>query len=318
MASTAAARAELCRLRRDIARIEGRLAEADRMLLGNAAEGPGDAVRADTGDVRIDGRNCPQDFRPPEKRGRLRLGFAALDAILGGGLPLAALHEIRARESRDCGAMSGFALALVARLAEAGGAPRILWISEADCRRETGSLYAPGLVALGLDPALFVEVAARTGTEALWAFEAALACRGLSAAICELRQPSLDLTATRRCALRAREAGVTGFLLRLGSPAEPSAAELRFRLAPAPAGQIGSYAAGIGRMAWNLALEKNRGGRTGTFTLEWNAHERRFAESGAEPGAGAGRGEGRAHPQPLPAAVADRPPAAAAGFRRLS
>ena len=293
------------------------------MLLDNAPEGPGGAVRADTGDVRIDGRNCPQDFRPPERRGRLRLGFAALDTILGGGLPLATLHEIRARESRDGGAASGFALALIARLAEAGEAPRILWISEADCRRETGSLYAPGLVALGLDPALFVQVAARTGTEALWAFEAALACRALSAAVCELRQASLDLNVTRRCALRAREAGVTGFLLRVGGHAEPSAAELRFRLAPAPAGQIGRYAAGIGRMAWTLALEKNRGGCTGTFMVEWNAHERRFAESRARSAAErvAARGAGRADSQPLPAAATDRPPhpaAAGRGLRRAS
>ncbi len=309
MASIAVARAELCRLRRDIARIEGRLAEADRMLLDNAPEGPGGAVRADTGEVRIDGRNRSQGFRPPEKRGRLPLGFAALDRILGGGLPLATLHEIRAGESRDGGAASGFALALIARLAEAGENSRILWISEADCRRETGSLYAPGLVALGLDPALFVQVAARSETEALWAFEAALACRALSAAICELRQASLDLTATRRCALRAREAGVTGFLLRLGGHVEASAAELRFRLAALPAGQIGRFPTGIGRMAWRVALEKNRGGPTGAFALEWNAYERSFAERG--------EGKRRAHPQPLPAAPLDRPALAAGAENSL-
>ena len=132
-----------------------------------------------------------------------------------------------------------------------------LWISEADARRETGGLYAPGLAALGLDPARVVEVAVRTETEALWAFEAALSCRGLGVAVCELRQASLDLSATRRCALRARESGVTGFLLRLGKArAEPSAAELRFGVSPAPAGEIGGFAAGIGRMAWRLDAGK--------------------------------------------------------------
>ena len=189
------------------------------------------------------------------------------------------------------------------------------------CARETGGLYAPGLVALGLDPARIVEVAVESETEALWAFEAALACRGLGAAVCEMRRVSLDLSATRRCALRAREAGVTGFLLRLASPAEASAAELRFRLSPAPAGRIGGFSAGIGRMAWRLALEKNRSGRTGVFTLEWNAHERRFAERRA--------GTEHADPEPLPAAASHRPPhpsaaggagrsGFAAGFRRAS
>ena len=219
MATNAAAQMELCRLRRDIARMEGRLAEADRLVLDNAAsEAPAAGLK------------------PRQRHGSLRLGVASLDALIGGGLPLATLHEIRTRESRDGGAAAGFALALLARLAEAGGVPSVLWISEADALRETGGLYAPGLVALGLDPARIVEVAVESETEALWAFEAALACRGLGAAVCEMRRVSLDLSATRRCALRAREAGVTGFLLRLASPAEASAAELRFRLSPAPAG----------------------------------------------------------------------------------
>ena len=320
MAVKAAARAELCRLRRDIARIEGRLAEADRLVLDSAGAEPSGRVTGmyaspETGRGGALPRAAP--FRPRDRRGRLRLGFDALDRMLGGGLPLATLHEIRARESRDGGAAAGFALALVARLAEAGEGPKILWISEADCRRETGGLYAPGLLALGLDPGCIVQVATRSETEALWAFEAALACRGLGVAVCELRQASLDLTATRRCVLRAREAGVTGLLLRLASRTEPTAAELRFRLAPAPAGQIGDFAAGVGRMAWTLGLEKNRGGRTGVFTVEWKAHERCLAERSAKRNRwSAGQGEGwrRADPQPLPAAPPHRPhPPAEAG-----
>jgi protein ImuA len=288
MATPTAARAELCRLRRDIARMEGRLAEADRLVLAPAAAADGNT----------------EDFglRPRERRGQLSLGAAALDELLGGGLPLATLHEIRAAETRDGGAAAGFALAVLARLAAAHGATSVLWISEADARRETGQLYPPGLAALGLDPARIVEVAARTQTEALWAFEAALACRGLGAAVCEMRQVSLDLSATRRCVLRAREAGVTGFLLRLGSRAEPSAAELRFRLSPAPAGTIGGFASGVGRMAWRLALEKSRGGRRGVLTVEWNAHERCFAERARR-----SLGKEYTHSQRLPAAIVDRP-----------
>ncbi len=290
MASIAVARAELCCLRRDIARIEGRLAEADRLVLDSPA--PPSGGRAAVAAAASAG------FRPRERRGRLRLGLARLDDILDGGLPLAALNEIRVGQSRDGGVAAGFVLALLARLAEAGGVPSAVWLSEADARREAGGLHAPGLLALGLDPGRIVEVAARDEGEALWAFEAALACRGLGAAVCELRQPSLDLTATRRCALRARETGVAGFLLRLAGAAEPSAAELRFRLSPAPAGTIGRFAAGVGRMAWRLALEKSRGWRTGEFDVEWNAHERCFAE------AGEGR---RADPQPRIAAASHGP-----------
>ena len=317
MASTAAAKAELCRLRRDIARIKGRLAEADRLVLDSAlADGSGGGTCTSSLGPNSDvsqfgeGREKPSPnraapSRPRERRGRLRLGHSALDGLLGGGMSLAALHEIRARESRDGGAAAGFVMALLSRLAKAGGLSTILWISEAECRRETGGLYAPGLLALGLDPARVVHVAAHTKADALWAFEAGLACRGLGAAVCELRQAALDLSATRRCALRAREAGVTGFLLRLGSQAEPSAAELRFRLAPAPAGRIGRFAAGVGCMAWHVALEKNRGGRTGVFMVEWNGYERCFAERG--------EGKKRADPQPMLAAPPHRPAPPAPG-----
>jgi protein ImuA len=240
------------------------------------------------------------------RRRRLPLGLSAIDRKIGGGLALAALHEIRTRESRDCGAASGFALALIARLAAADGKNSMLWISEAGSRRETGRLYAPGLAALGVDPARVVEVAARCTAEALWAFEAALSCRGLGVAVCELRQASLDLSATRRCALRARGAGVTGLLLRLAAPPEPTAAELRFCVSAAPAGQVGAFVAGIGRTSWRLMLEKSHGGRTGRFLVGWNADERCFAEPARK---------GRPHPQPLPAASVDGP-AAESGAER--
>jgi protein ImuA len=288
MAAIAGARAALERLRRDIACIEGRSAAADRLILDSEAFSGGIVEHVEA---------AAAGFKPRPRRGKLRLGHGGLDAVLGGGLPLAALHEVRVRESRDGGAAAGFAMALLARLVEAGGVSSVVWISEADARREAGSLYAPGLLALGLDPGRIVEVAARSESEALWAFEAALACRGLGVAVCELRQPSLEPGATRRCALRAREAGVTGLLLRLAGKAEPSAAELRFRASPAPAGTVGGFVGGVGRTAWRLALEKSRNGRTGEFTLEWNAYERSFAEPA----------ERRADFEPRAAAPLNRP-----------
>lgn len=293
-----AAQAELCRLRRTVAEIEGRFAGADRLVLDPAAGLP--AAPAATG------------LRSRPRQGRLKLGVRHLDALMGGGLPLATLHEIRAAQSRDGGAAAGFIMALATRLAAAGGASSLLWISEADARHEAGELYAPGLAALGLDPAIIVEIATRTQSDALWAFEAALACPGVGLAVCELRQASLDLSTTRRCALRARNAGVTGLLLRLNTEAETSAAELRFRLSSAPATTIGRFDAGIGRMAWNLTLEKSRIGPTGAFMVEWNAYDRSFAEYRA--------GDRDADSQPVSATPPHRPayPPAQPGFRYAS
>jgi len=322
MASAATARGVLCRLRRDIARIEGRLAAADRLAF--ASEGgvgeDSDAVAGQSGGPVLPAASLAERFS---------LGLPSLDAVLGGGLARAALHEIRAAESRDEPAASGFALALVARLcaqqdAATGDtmkppgklldrAPDILWISEAGSRREAGALYAPGLAALGLDPGRIVEVAARRPGEALWAFEAGLSCAGLAAVICQVRRPAMrgpdkafDLAATRRLALKAREAGVCGLLVRLAAPVEPGAAQTRWRIVAAASGPAGHFAGGIGRTAWRLRLEKNRGGRTGAFTVEWNPHEHCFERSGG----GAGRKGAPAHPQPVAALSSHRPTAA--------
>ncbi|MGH6925838.1 MAG: hypothetical protein ACRED5_19090, partial [Propylenella sp.] len=149
MARTAMAQAELSRLRRDIAKIEGRLADEERLILDAsgaahrfASEAPGatsgsasSASISTSGGASAGGefyanrreQNGPLGLRPRARRGRLSLGVARLDAALGGGLPLATLSEVRADESRDGGAAAGFVLALAARLAAAGGEPSIVW-----------------------------------------------------------------------------------------------------------------------------------------------------------------------------------------------
>lgn len=230
-------------------------------------------------------------------------GVARLDAMLGGGLALGELHEIRAAESRDGACAAGFMVALMAQ-GDGAGAPQgaIVWISEADRRREAGELYPAGLAALGLDPGRIVRIAAPRTADALWTFEAALACRGVAFAVCEVRRQArcLDLTATRRLALRAQTSGATGLLLRLAEVPEPTAALTRFLIAPAPSGSsvAGAGSHFGGRPAWRVGLEKGRFGRTGDFHLEWDAGQRCFAEQGAAhdkpDGRASGGGDGSA------------------------
>ena len=78
----------------------------------------------------------------------------------------------------------------------------------------------------------------------------------------------LDLTASRRLALRAAEAGVMGLLLRQTDRPEPGAATTRWLVAPRPAAATDDFPAGIGNPAWRLVLERNRHGATGTF--DWS------------------------------------------------
>lgn len=242
----------------------------------------------------------------------LPFGLPTLDRRLGpaGGLALGALHEIVCDGARDGAAASGFAGALLARLTTRR-AGRLVWITTAEARRETGRLHAQGLRLFGLDPARLVEVAAERPEEALWAFEEALGCRGSAAVVAEIpgAPAVLDLTATRRLALRAAPTGdgIGGFglLLRVGGRAQTTAAATRWRVATAPSRPFPGFADGLGRPAFRLDLEKNRDGRLGRFDLEWDPHVRRFGSLPAHSGGAS-------------APSFDRPTASADGGRLLA
>jgi protein ImuA len=214
----------------------------------------------------------------PTDRARLPFGIRPLDAMLSGGLRCDALHEIRSETTRNSIAAAGFAVALLARLGKGDRRP-VLLVSEVGALDEAGHPYGPGLDRFGLDSAKLVIVRSRRPAETLWVFEEALRCRALAAVLAEIRghPRQFDLTASRRLALRTHESGVMGLLLRQASAAEPSAATTRWHVAPRPAAILDDFAAGIGRPAWRLSLERNRNGRTGIFDLEWNHGSRAFA-----------------------------------------
>lgn len=234
----------------------------------------------------LEGRSVAEVFDGGAPRARdasLAFGIPALDARLGpiGGLACGALHEIVCDDARDAAAVTGFTAALLARLlARRDG--RLVWITTAEARRETGPLHAPGLRLFGLDPARLVAVAAERPEEALWAFEEALAAPGSVAVVAEIpgNPAVLDLTATRRLALRAAagENGPGGFglLLRVGGRPQTTAAATRWRVSAAPSRALAGFHDGLGRPAFRLDLEKNRDGRLGRFDLEWDPHARRF------------------------------------------
>jgi protein ImuA len=275
----------LLRLRREIAAIEGqpvRFEEMDRGL-GSEADRESDSGGNEEGTHRRGSASSPSlPFRPRRSGMVLPFGIAPLDGMLAGGLRRNALHEIRCETTRDAGAATAFTAAILARLSAENSRP-ILWVTEAAVLRETGLPYGAGLDRFGLDTRKLILVRVRRPGEALWAFEEGLRCGGLAGAIAEIRGASkkLDLTASRRLALRARESGVLGLLLRQAGPAEPGAALTRWLVSPRPAGTVDDFATGIGRPAWRLQLERNRLGMTGSFDVEWDHGTSRFLR--AEP-----------------------------------
>ncbi len=293
------ARDSFARLRRRIAEIEGRPvvhesvgAEPQSPPFPLAREGRG-------------GGFCP-DFQggyghSSKAANALPLALPPLDRLLAGGLSRNALHEVRSETTRDAAVATGFAAALIARLATIDRRP-VLWVAEASALSEAGLPYGAGLDRFGTDSSRLILVRVNKPAEALWVFEEGLTCRGLAAVLAEIRgNPRvLDLTATRRLALRAEGSGVMGLLLRQSGEAQASAAETRWSVAPLPAAVSDDYPAGIGRPSWRLTLERNRHGTTGTADVEWDHDRRAFAEAPAHSRSVAAAPVDRPHPAPAP------------------
>ena len=214
---------------------------------------------------------------------RLSFGLEGLDALFAaGGLACGSLHEVVSAESRNAGALSGVALALLAKvMAARSGA--VLWVLDPLAGREAGLLHGPGLLRFGVDPARLIAVRPRRTEELLWAMEEGARASVLAAVVGEVQgaQKTLDLTATRRLLLRAQTSGVPVFLVRHGAAFEPTAALTRWCVTPghsqAPALLRSGPHEAIGEAAWTVELTRNRDGRSGRLDLEWRHAERRFA-----------------------------------------
>ncbi|NOT42144.1 MAG: hypothetical protein HOP13_16840, partial [Alphaproteobacteria bacterium] len=160
-----------------------------------------------------------------DRRAHVETGVAGIDATLGGGLMLGAVHELMPKTAGDLTAAAGFAFALAAR-GQAKTA-HTLYIQHDFTAAEYGRPYLPGLHAAGIDTLIYLNVP--RAEDVLWAMGEALKCRGFAAVIAEFPAQTrvLDLTMTRRLALAAQDGGALGLILRHGRDIEPNAATTR-------------------------------------------------------------------------------------------
>lgn len=222
-----------------------------------------DALRRAVADIEANSAARPG-------RNAVSLGVSAVDATLGGGLALDAVHEISPSAPAHCGAAAGFALALATL---ACSRRHVLWIQQDFAAMETGELYGPGLDLLGLPMRQLVVLRVAQARDALWAMEEALACSAVATVITELANDgaSADLTATRRLSLAAADGGALGLLLRHRMSPMPSAAMTRWEITSAPG--LRDRFGGLGLTAFTLSLVRNRRGPTGRWLLSWDHHE---------------------------------------------
>jgi protein ImuA len=234
---------------------------------------------------------------------KVALGHMGADALLRGGLAVAAMHEVFAEGHQGANA-TGFIAGIAGRIA-----PRkpLVWVRQDFAEIESGALSPSGLCELGLDPRLLVTVRAADVEAALRSAADALACDALGAVVLEVfgdpRQ--LDLVASRKLTLSAQASGVTALLLRVGAVPAPSTAETRWIVRAAhspPALPWNAWGAPL----FDAQLVRNRHGPVGRWIMEWKCDECRFSEPSA-------------YPQPLAATPAHRPhPAATRSEHRLA
>lgn len=191
-----------------------------------------------------------------------------------------------------------FVCTLLARLADVRPGSRVLLVQEAGALRETGGVYGPGLQAMGVDPASVALLGVKSGAEALRAGDEAMKSGAAAAVVIELYESEVlaDLSLTRRFNLAAEKSGAFLFLVTPHLEAT-SAALTRWRVAPAAT--VGAKRR-LGAPAFALELTRNRLGRLGQWTLEWNSHDRHFRPLDAI-------AAGQAVPAPVAAPAADRP-----------
>ncbi|MBU0723343.1 MAG: hypothetical protein KJ904_10150 [Alphaproteobacteria bacterium] len=187
------------------------------------------------------------------------LSDPVLDASLPwGGLPRGSIHQLEGVPG-DTSVLS-FAAGLTSRCAGPDG--RALWLRLRRDRQETGEPYGPGLARYSLPPDRLMLVEARAIPDLLWALEEGLRCTGFSVALAEGISP--DLTASRRLQLAAEASGVTALLVSPGPVRTRSVALTRWRVTAAPS------ARGVHRPRWQVELLHCRGGKPGSWIMEWD------------------------------------------------
>lgn len=217
----------------------------------------------------------------PSASPHFSLGPTGLDALLGGGLARAALHEVFAASPAHGPSATGFALGLALRAAPS--AP-VVWIRQRMLDQEFGRPYGHGIAALGLDPGRLVLVRARDAEAVLKATHDAARCGAVGVVIAEIwgAPRVLDLTASRRLSLAAAESGVTVIVTRTDAQPAASAALSRWQVR-AMASQAAE--AGLpGLPAFLVTLLRHRAGiPPRDWPMEWDREHRRFRERAALP-----------------------------------
>lgn len=211
-----------------------------------------------------------------------RIGADEVDALLGPeGLEIGGVHEVKPTLggpgigwAAAWAAALVFSLALGIRRCFADRRMRespILFCRPTALVNELGSLYGPGLRALGLAPNRLVIVETANGADTLWAMEEGLKSRSLALVIGLLDKAAL--TPARRLALVAAAHNSPCLLLTHPRTEVTAATATRWRVGPAVSAPHPFDPHAPGAPRFTVDLERCRAqplsAETASFSLEW-------------------------------------------------
>lgn len=169
-----------------------------------------------------------------------------------GGLPIGCIHEVK---GANLASALAFSAILSARIA--GDQGNIVYVAP------DRSLHPLGLLSYGmkLDRLLFVSV--KRSKDIAWAVMEALRCPQVSAVMAVLE--GVNLTDSRRLQLAAENSKATGFLIGNVASAPIALPTTRWKISSAP----GKKGQRFDQPSWTLDLLYCRGGRPGSWSVEW-------------------------------------------------
>lgn len=159
-------------------------------------------------------------FRGYPSLPRCSSGWPALDAALGGGFAVGAVHEFIA-------VTEGAAVRTVALRTAAQAAGQNKWIFYLDTEWD---FFPPAAIACGVPLGRLIVVRAACRADAFWVCEQALRCRAVAAVVLPLR--TVDARTSRRLQLAAEAGGGLGLLLRREENGGHTFAASRLRCEP--------------------------------------------------------------------------------------